>query len=276
MSLHPLLSFDWISGPSSDRNNVVVMLHGILGQKRNLLSFARGFVSAFPQYAVMLVDLRNHGASQGFKQPHTLMACALDLQELFRAQDIEPRSIIGHSFGAGVTMTFARLYGDFLKSIWLLDAIPALSPEQPRPADPQIEKILNALENCSPCDSKAAFISSLTNRGVSHSIAAWLAMNLVPQNDRLQFQPHPQTAREMLDDFRSQYSLSQIQEADSKLQIFFVQAQNNPSWTDSLIAKIKALSREGNVHLLCLPQSGHWVHIDNPKGVLDMMGQDFA
>src|SRR5262249_26111528 len=52
----------------------VVMLHGILGRGSNLQSIAQQWTAARPDWAAVLVDLREHGDSHGFAPPHTLAA----------------------------------------------------------------------------------------------------------------------------------------------------------------------------------------------------------
>src|SRR5688572_29101835 len=165
-----LLSYEWVHPENSRTADTVVMVHGILGQKRNLFGFARRFVKKFPRYKVLLVDLRNHGSSQGFDGPHTLGACAKDLTELFDALQVAATSVIGHSFGAAVALTYARQFASYLSSLWLLDAVPALSRNVPRIIDPQLEKILDALEHCSAVQSGQEIKTCLLKQGISESI----------------------------------------------------------------------------------------------------------
>ena len=63
----------------------VLVLHGILGSGRNLRSFAQRLAQARPELRLWLVDLRNHGDSQGAPPPHTIAACCDDLDALVRA-----------------------------------------------------------------------------------------------------------------------------------------------------------------------------------------------
>ncbi|RWW35033.1 hypothetical protein GW17_00000153 [Ensete ventricosum] len=65
------------------------------------------------------------------------------------------------------------------------------------------------------------------------------------------------------------------------LEIAIVQAENSDRWTQHVIERIDYLSRkekgpeEGKISLHVLPKSGHWVHVDNPKGLLEIVASNF-
>jgi pimeloyl-ACP methyl ester carboxylesterase len=65
------------------------------------------------------------------------------------------------------------------------------------------------------------------------------------------------------------------------LDIAIVQAEHSDRWDPNDVQRLKALSRieckpdAGKVSLHVLPKSGHWVHVDNPKGLLEIMVPNF-
>lgn len=258
MNKGPLLSYEWVH-PREPSDKCVVMLHGILGQKRNLFGFARRFVQRFERYAVLLCDLRNHGQSQGFQAPHTLQACAADLDRLLSTLAVEPRAVIGHSFGAGVSLAYAAHFGH-PQSLWLLDALPGNQDLK------ETRAVLAALEGCPLPASKSEFEACLTGQGISEGIARWLAMNLREDTGRLRFCPDPKIAREMLADFKQSYTPAALEAQSSKGPIYMVKAEKSREWPPLM----------GRFHFFTLPNSGHWVHVDNPEGLLEMMAVDFA
>jgi len=96
-----------------------VLVHGILGNRRNLASFAHTLVEAFPSWQVLLVDLRCHGesaASSGggtpVNGPHTVATAARDVLGLLRAQRLFPHMLIGHSFGGKVVISMAQQFAE--------------------------------------------------------------------------------------------------------------------------------------------------------------------
>ena len=56
------------------------VLHGIYGAGRNWSSVVRRFAGAHTEWNARLLDLRQHGLSQGFPPPHTIQAAASPLR----------------------------------------------------------------------------------------------------------------------------------------------------------------------------------------------------
>src|SRR5262245_6922805 len=98
-----------------------LLLHGILGSQMNLRSFARRLVEAYPQWRIVLPDLRAHGDSPTLAPPHTVEACAADLRELAQSLGLEPELICGHSFGGKVALAYAAAAPPGLRQVWVLD-----------------------------------------------------------------------------------------------------------------------------------------------------------
>lgn len=93
-----------------------VLVHGILGQRRNMLSFAKRLVQEFPSWQVLLVDLRCHGESavSGAAPsggPHGVESAAADVLKLLGRLKLFPEVLIGHSFGGKVVMSMVEQFG---------------------------------------------------------------------------------------------------------------------------------------------------------------------
>ena len=95
----PALNHSLLRAEGATPDRAVLVLHGILGTGNNLRPVAQAFQAADPRYLPVLVDLRQHGRSQGFSAPHTLEACAADLVALEQTLPLPVRAVIGHSFG---------------------------------------------------------------------------------------------------------------------------------------------------------------------------------
>lgn len=61
------------------------------------------------------------------------------------------------------------------------------------------------------------------------------------------------------------------------MEIVIVRAEKSDRWSQEAIERIEKLaSREetdsvGKVSFCVLPNAGHWVHVDNPKGLLEIV-----
>src|SRR4051812_16958788 len=98
----PLLGHTLIAQDPGEAQGWVLFLHGLLGQGGNWRSFARRLNDALPRWGAVLVDLRMHGASQGFLPPHDVFSAARDLAELEAALPGPVHAVLGHSFGGKV------------------------------------------------------------------------------------------------------------------------------------------------------------------------------
>ncbi|GFH14165.1 predicted protein [Haematococcus lacustris] len=92
-----------------------VLVHGILGRRQNMQSFARMLAQGFPAWQILLVDMRCHGESAGLANrpdgPHTVHSAAKDILLLLRELKLFPHVLIGHSFGGKVVMSMVEVFG---------------------------------------------------------------------------------------------------------------------------------------------------------------------
>lgn len=67
------------------------------------------------------------------------------------------------------------------------------------------------------------------------------------------------------------------------MEIVIVRAENSDDgWDPCIIQKLESLENrktdesEGKLSVVVLPKSGHWVHVDNPKGLLEIVTPKMA
>lgn len=262
-----------------------VLVHGILGCRRNMQSFAKRLVEGFPHWQVMLVDLRCHGESAAISgalpQPHSVASAAEDVTRLLASLRMFPELLIGHSFGGKVVMSIAQQFssrGARLPrpvKVWVLDALPGevRSGEmgaQDRPAD-----LITTLQSIRlPVSSRSALISFLEGRGFSAGVATWAASSLVsaPGGGLVWSFDLPGIAQ-MYKSYESTSLWPLLSAPIGGLQLSFVKAQYSTfRWGGDDEARIRALGHA--VHEL--PNSGHWVHSDNPEGLFNILAPSFA
>jgi esterase len=250
-------------GAAPDR--AVLVLHGILGTGNNLRPVAQGFVEADPRYLPVLVDLRQHGRSQGFAPPHTLAACAEDLLALERTLPVPVSAVIGHSFGGKVALAYHRRRPD-LERVVTLDSAPGARPE--RYVSEQTLSVLDMLERLPPLfERRDEFIRAVEAEGHSRMIADWLAMNLERTDQGFRLRLELASIRALLDDYFTVDLWSVI--FSSRAQLDVVIGGRSAVWSDEDRAALTALEFEsgGRVRGHLLREAGHWVHVDDPTGV---------
>lgn len=263
-----------------------VLVHGILGSRRNMQSFARKILEAYPSWQILLVDLRCHGDSASLypplASPHNVASAAADVLRLLSALKMFPEILVGHSFGGKVVMAMAEQFGKGVKTlprpvkVWVLDALPGevRSGEmgaKDRPAD-----LITSLQRTPvPIESRALLITQLERRGFSPPVAAWAATNLVPAGPGGGY-----TWGFDLGGIASMYrsyettSLWNFLTSPAKgIHVSFVRAERSTfRWGGGDADRIEQLGH----HVYVLPNSGHWVHTDNPDGLFDILAPSFG
>jgi pimeloyl-ACP methyl ester carboxylesterase len=159
------------SSSSRDGHNhkeraVIVFLHGLLGNAKNLRTPAKIFTQRLPQYDALLLDVRGHGGSSSshsatndFTSPHNMQSCVQDvihtLQHLgLHGDDNSPSVICGHSLGGRIALQYTHSLLHAAESntstaliqppkqTWILDSVPGV-------ADPSVSKVLYAISSLS-------------------------------------------------------------------------------------------------------------------------------
>lgn len=269
--MHPVVAHALVTSPGVTPERWMLFLHGILGSGANWRGFARRLVAARPRWGAVLVDLRMHGASQGFRPPHTVAAAAEDLLALDGALPV--RAVVGHSFGGKVALEYLARRGDALEQVWILDAMPGA-----RPAARGSEVVLNVLELLEAMDpvvpSREAFIAHVQRAGYSQDIAQWLAMNLRPAEGGYVLRVDLRAIRALLEDYFARDLWPVIEERRSgTAQVHLVIAGRSTVFdpSDRERAVRAAAASGGRVKVHVLPEAGHWVHVDDPEGLLAAM-----
>ena len=260
-----------------------LLLHGALGSGNNLRSLATKLCKLRPEYRFCLVDLRHHGESQGAPSPNTLEACARDLSALIEQLGQEPEAIAGHSFGGKTALMFAQLFPGRTRQIWVLDSNPG--SQEPTAANEVIRVIQAVRSTTTPAADRALVVAELGAQGLSSGTSNWLATNLVRQPEGFVWRFNLDAIYElMLDYFRVDlWPVLESRATDADFRV--VVAEHSDRWAPENRARLQALvdtvpqpqisvRSGGTVSLHIVPNAGHWLHVDNPAFLLELMGQN--
>lgn len=256
-------------------------IHGILGNGRNLRALAAALVDASPGWRAVLIDLRHHGESGPDPSsppdaPNDLRACAADLSAL-TAEWGDPHLVAGHSFGGKVALAFARdQRHPALRDIWVLDATPGLPNEPPNEANNDVLQVLGAMRRAPlPADSRNAVIAWLEADGFTAGLARWLVTNLERTGSGWSWRPDLAAVDELLADYFRQDLLPFLhQPRDYAINI--VRAGRSDRWDPAEVAEIQSLPTTSRTTLHTLANAGHWVHVDDPDGLIALMSPTFS
>lgn len=249
----------------------VVFLHGILGRGANWQGFARKLVSARPELGAWLVDLRLHGDSLGLAPPHTLGSATEDVLALLDgAPDRPVLAVVGHSFGGKVALDLMQARPELAREIWVLDASPSARGERgERDATQRVFDALRALP--ATFETRGAFASALAAQGIAPALGAWLAKNLVRENGALRFALDLEAIAGLLADHDRRELWPAVEAEGRVAQLRFVLGGRSTTVPKADRERLAGLAGAGIIELLELPEAGHWVHADDPDGLLALL-----
>ncbi|HKY36428.1 MAG TPA: alpha/beta hydrolase [Polyangiaceae bacterium] len=252
---------------------LALLLHGALGSGNNLRSLAVKLSKLRPEYRFCLVDLRHHGDSQGAPAPNTLEACAGDLDALIGRLGLEPAVITGHSFGGKTALMFAQLFPGRVRQYWILDSNPGT--QDPKAGSEVVQVIAAIRSTTTPAQERTQIVAELMAQGLSSGTANWLATNLERRPEGFVWCFNLDAIYElMLDYFRVDlWQVLESQASDSDFRV--VVAERSDRWAPQSRARLEQLVANSPVASLhVVPNAGHWLHVDNPAFLLELMGQN--
>ncbi len=291
------LHVEWVAPQASNngQDHTILFMHGLLGNGRNLKTFARNLVRQQSKYGScgggILMDLRGHGSSfrgnnEGATENNlasTFQDCAQDvhhtLEEFNAEESASPTSVIvGHSFGGRLALEYAATIVTAsdkpLKAVWLLDTVPG-------EANASVDKVLAIITNVLEAHSnqgltKKEMVQVLTNPPHNMDIptAHWLAMSYDEKSgDNFGFDNNLVTR--LKPEFANQDFmglLRRILESKNDTKVHVVRGGKNEGWTIPILTELQRLQKEfpSTFHLHVLPSAGHNVHIDDLPGLLKL------
>lgn len=263
----PLLTHQLVAAPSSSPSTWIFVLHGVFGMGTNFRAIAKQLTEKIPEVGYVLVDLRGHGASQGFAPPHSLASAANDLEALRLSLGLDVRGIIGHSFGGKVALAYLKEHP--LEVACILDSMPG-----PRKMDVTTDNAANVLQTLetigSEWSSREDFKAALAARGFSKGIVEWLTMNVRREGDAYGLRLDLPAIRSMLEDYFA-VDLWPVLECPGSANALSLVIAGRSTVFDAAARERAARAATSNpaLEVIVLETAGHWVHVDDPGGVID-------
>ncbi|KAG2593433.1 abhydrolase domain-containing protein C22H12.03-like isoform X3 [Panicum virgatum] len=270
-----------------------VLLHGILGSRKNWGSFAKRLAQEFPMWQFLLVDLRCHGDSASTKKrgPHTVAATALDVLKLLVQLRLTPRVLVGHSFGGKVALSMVEQAAKPLARpvrVWVLDATPGKVRAGGDGEDHPAELIEFLRRMPTQVSSKQEVVDVLVKEQFSMDVARWVATNL-RRSSPLGQQPSSSFSwtfdlngiSEMYKSYEDTNLWRIVENVPRGVHINFLKAERSlHRWALEDLQRIHtaeefAADEGGGVEMHVLEDAGHWVHADNPDGLFRILSSTF-
>jgi pimeloyl-ACP methyl ester carboxylesterase len=252
------------------------VLHGALGSGQNFSRFIQKLAERRPEFRYVLCDLRHHGQSSGAPAPNTLAACADDLRALGQHLGGAPELLIGHSFGGKVALEYTRQEAALdgpsaLGQVWVLDSVPG--PQPGGEEDSEVSAVIRAVRAVPmPAQSRRDVVNHLvTQARLSSGLAEWMATNLKRDGQSYIWTFQLDAIEELMRDYFRVDLWGFLEQARERPELELVVAERSDRWTPELRERARTLPAAARVHYHELSNSGHWVHVDNPSGLIEIM-----
>jgi pimeloyl-ACP methyl ester carboxylesterase len=277
MSAPPHLHAARVPADAVDRDRAMLLLHGIYGRGRNWASIAKAFTAMRPDWLAWLVDLRLHGQSPALTPPHTVASAAADIVRLVEpgaplANGPALRSLLGHSFGGKVALSLVPALASTLETAWIVESTP-----ETRAPEGSAWRMLEIVRGLPPrFASRADAVAALHEAGVAVGTANWMATNLRHTPEGFVWTIDLDAMEALLRDFFATDLWPVVERPPEGVHLHFVKGTASSTLSPSAVARIEAAARAtGRVSLHHL-EGGHWLHTDNPEGLLALLSDRLA
>ena len=233
----------------------LIILHGLFGMLDNWQAIAKEFACFFETH---IIDLRNHGRSFHANE-HNYELMSEDLLSYLNAYKLNKVNLIGHSMGGKVAMTFACMYPESIEKLVIVDIGPKYYP----PHHQEILRALNAIEQATIKSRKDA--DQILSQYFSESaMRQFLLKNL-----------YWRSSTELTFKFNLKVLSDQIENVGQALYTdalfdrptLFIAGQASSYIKETDVELIE--SHFPDFEILEIPNSGHWVHAENPDQFFD-------
>jgi pimeloyl-ACP methyl ester carboxylesterase len=230
----------------------VLLLHGLFGQARNLASLHARLAET---HRVAAFDLRNHGASPhapGMAYP----TLAADIAETMQAIGMPTAAVIGHSMGGKAAMRLALDAPRHVARLLVADIAPIRYPGE-FAAYAAAMRAIPLTPNLTRAQADAALVAAIPDPALRGFLLQGLQPGPTP-GWRIGLDEIAAALPDILD-----WPAPHATYAGPTL---FLAGARSPYITAAAHPAIRALFPHATI--ATLPDAGHWLHVDNPAGIL--------
>jgi pimeloyl-ACP methyl ester carboxylesterase len=234
----------------------LIILHGLFGSGRNWRSVAKQLAE---NHQVFTVDLRNHGESDHADSMY-YMEMMEDIKQFMHERRLRKASILGHSLGGKIAMTFALNYPEMLNKLMVLDIAPVQYEND-------FETLVDAMLalDLGNIDSRNQANDMLKAEIRDGAVRLFLLQNLFHGPQGFQWRINLQTIKSALSDIgafptftrSSQYSGSTLFLGGEKSDYIL------PEYHEDIFSFFPG------AQIASIADADHWLHADQPQRVFE-------
>ncbi|KAH7512191.1 hypothetical protein FEM48_Zijuj12G0064200 [Ziziphus jujuba var. spinosa] len=250
-------------------------------------------------------DLANLVKSQGWAWPDVVIGHSLGGKVTLQFAESCARGHYGES--AALPKQIRNNEDD--EQLWVLDSVPG--EVKTESSDGEVEKVLQTLQglplivpsrkvqanltfvllrnitglvawHLKPKIASRWLVNHMMGLGFSKSLSDWIGSNLKKSGDQETWAFNLDGAVQMFNSYREMSYWTLLEHPPKGMEIDIVRAEKSDRWDPETVQRLESLASreqgdfEGKVAFHILPEAGHWVHVDNPKGLLEIVGPKIA
>ena len=239
-------------------NPVIVVVHGLLGLSDNWDYFGKHFAEL--GYHVIIPDMRNHGQSPKM-ETFNYSVMASDVMKVLKDENVTRCSVIGHSMGGKIAMMLAFRHPDMVERLEILDI-------SPRQFDYPLQHV-DFIDAMSHVDLKKVTRRSdvedeLSKRNYEKRIVLFLLKNLSYSREKgFRWKPYLKAINRNIEEIGKGFDPS-LHYSGKTLIIkggksdYIIEEKDKPYFECHF----------SDYKIVTLPDSGHWIHVDDPVGFM--------
>lgn len=245
----------------------LLLLHGFLGSGRNLAAPAGRLAERAPSLIVVIPDLTGHGASPPLPAGADLATLAADVLGTARSLGLRgPFRAIGHSLGGRVALRACLLEPAALAHVTLLDIGPAPIPPGATDTDAVLHLLAGAPDTGATRD---VFRDHFRRGGLAPPVVEWLLLNLEHDGGAYRWRVD-RSALAALHARTSAEDLWAAVEGRRAWGLRCIRGGRSAYVGDHQARRLAA----AGCPVETLPDAGHFLHVDQPRELLDLLAGD--
>jgi pimeloyl-ACP methyl ester carboxylesterase len=234
----------------------IIIIHGLLGSLDNFQTIAKQLSET---YRVWLLDMRNHGRSFHSEEMNYEVMVE-DVHEFMKSNQLAHAHLIGHSMGGKVAMNFALTYPELVNDLIIIDI-------GPKKYEGDHQVILKTMKDISLNDfsERSEIEEKISEKIHSQKIVQLMMKNLGRDQNTFFWKPNVEV---ILKNYRL------LMDTMPKHQIFngktvFIKGENSEYIELDELEDFRKYFSEAQ--MMIVPNSGHWVHADQPEVFLQLL-----
>ncbi|GJM13991.1 MAG: acyl-CoA esterase [Pseudohongiella sp.] len=234
----------------------LLVLHGLFGSLSNWGWHCKQLAE---HYAVIGVDLRNHGDSP-HSDEHDYPLMAEDVRQLMTRLGLESASIIGHSMGGKVAMQLALSYPELVEKLVVVDIAPVSYPAD---ADGHMN-VLAAMDavRLDSIKSRTEAEATLEDYISDQATRQFVLTNLVRNEEgSFDWRLNKDSLRKNYANLRAELEATQ----SFTKPVLFVKGSQSPYIQTEHETQIMELFPVASVKVII--DAGHWLHAEQPQAL---------